>query len=97
MIAAHNRKFQPAGVLLAAVLGLGLAAASRAGTVVVTADRMIDVIAGKVLEHPQITITDGRIAAVAVAGDPLADVTRLQSVAFVMKGGEPVKGPAGRS
>jgi imidazolonepropionase-like amidohydrolase len=31
---------------------------------------------------------------IAVAGDPLADVTRLQSVAFVMKGGNIVKGAA---
>ncbi len=31
---------------------------------------------------------------IAVTGDPLADVTRLQSVSFVMKGGEVVKGPA---
>jgi len=31
---------------------------------------------------------------IAVAGDPLADVSRLQSVAFVMKGGEVIKGPA---
>ncbi|MEA2830954.1 MAG: hypothetical protein QOF22_1702, partial [Bradyrhizobium sp.] len=31
---------------------------------------------------------------IAVAGDPLADVTRLQSVAFVMKGGEVVKSPS---
>ena len=30
---------------------------------------------------------------IAVAGDPLADVTRLQSVAFVMKGGDVVKSP----
>jgi imidazolonepropionase-like amidohydrolase len=29
---------------------------------------------------------------IAVAGDPLADVTKLQSVAFVMKGGQVVKG-----
>jgi len=28
---------------------------------------------------------------IAVAGDPLADVARLQSVTFVMKGGEVVK------
>ncbi|MEA3108898.1 MAG: hypothetical protein QOI88_3503, partial [Gammaproteobacteria bacterium] len=28
---------------------------------------------------------------IGVAGDPLADVTLLQSVAFVMKGGEVVK------
>lgn len=31
---------------------------------------------------------------IAVAGDPLADVSRLQSVAFVMKGGEIVKAAA---
>lgn len=30
---------------------------------------------------------------IAVAGDPLADVTRLQAVAFVMKGGEVVTSP----
>jgi imidazolonepropionase-like amidohydrolase len=31
---------------------------------------------------------------IAVAGDPLADVSVLQSVAFVMKGGEIVKAAA---
>jgi imidazolonepropionase-like amidohydrolase len=31
---------------------------------------------------------------IAVTGDPLADVARLQSVAFVMKGGEIVKAAA---
>ena len=31
---------------------------------------------------------------VGVTSDPLADVKVLQSVAFVMKGGEVVKGPA---
>jgi imidazolonepropionase-like amidohydrolase len=36
----------------------------------------------------------GRYAdVVAVAGDPLADVTELERVTFVMKGGEVVKGP----
>jgi imidazolonepropionase-like amidohydrolase len=43
-----------------------IAAAANADTVVVTADRMVDVLAGRVLDHPQITIVDGRIAAVAV-------------------------------
>jgi len=33
---------------------------------------------------------------IAVAGDPLADVSALQSVAFVMKGGEVVKQSAQR-
>jgi imidazolonepropionase-like amidohydrolase len=31
---------------------------------------------------------------IGVAGDPLADVARLQSVVFVMKGGEVVKSSA---
>jgi imidazolonepropionase-like amidohydrolase len=31
---------------------------------------------------------------IAVAGDPLTDIARLQSVAFVMKGGEVVKSPS---
>ena len=44
----------------------GTAAAPE--TVVVTADRMIDVKSGKVVEHPQITIIDGRIAAIAARG-----------------------------
>jgi len=39
-------------------------------TVVVTADRMVDVLAGRVLERPQITIIDGRISAVATQGAP---------------------------
>jgi imidazolonepropionase-like amidohydrolase len=52
-----------AGILLSC----GLAALARADTVVVTAERMIDVLAGRVVDHPQITIVDGRITAVAAA------------------------------
>jgi imidazolonepropionase-like amidohydrolase len=50
-----------AGILLSC----GIAAMAHADTVVVTADRMIDVLAGRVVDHPQVTIVDGRIAAVA--------------------------------
>jgi imidazolonepropionase-like amidohydrolase len=50
-----------AGILLSC----GIAAMAHADTVVVTADRMIDVLAGRVVDHPQVTIIDGRIAAVA--------------------------------
>jgi imidazolonepropionase-like amidohydrolase len=39
-----------------------------ADTVVVTADRMVDVIAGRMVDHPQITITDGRISSVGAQG-----------------------------
>src|SRR5258708_28779648 len=35
-----------------------------ADTVMVGADRMVDVLTGRVIDHPQITITDGRITAV---------------------------------
>jgi imidazolonepropionase-like amidohydrolase len=45
-------------------LGLAVAGAAGADTVVVTADRLIDVIAARVVDHPVVTITDGRIVAV---------------------------------
>jgi imidazolonepropionase-like amidohydrolase len=44
------------------------ATTAQADTVVVTADRMLDVTTGHLVEHPQITITDGRISAVASQG-----------------------------
>ncbi len=43
-------------------------AAAQAATVVVTADRMLDVATGRMVEHPRITITDGRISAVGSQG-----------------------------
>jgi imidazolonepropionase-like amidohydrolase len=46
----------------------GAASLAQADTVVVTADRMIDVLAGRVVDHPQITIIDGRIAVVGPQG-----------------------------
>ena len=50
-----------------AALTLGFATPAAAETVVVTADRMIDVVSGKVVEHPAIFITDGRITNIADA------------------------------
>lgn len=44
------------------------ASSAQADTVVVTADRMLDVVTGRMVEHPQITITDGRISAVGSKG-----------------------------
>jgi imidazolonepropionase-like amidohydrolase len=64
------------GWLLLVSLGCGLAGESRADTVVVTADRMIDVIAGKVVERPQITITDGRITSVGTQGGAVPAAAR---------------------
>lgn len=51
-----------------AVLASGMLLSANyvhADTVVVTADRMVDVVAGRILPRPQITITDGRITAVS--------------------------------
>ncbi len=53
--------------MLAAFL-LASAAPAAAETVVVTADRMVDVLAGRTVEDPVIVVTDGRIAAVGTAG-----------------------------
>ena len=48
----------------------------HADTVVVTADHMVDVIAGRVVDRPQITITDGRISSVAAQGTPVPQNAR---------------------
>lgn len=56
-----------------AVLAAGLlwsATSAMADTVVVTADRMVDVVAGRMVMQPQITITDGRITAVSTRKEP---------------------------
>jgi imidazolonepropionase-like amidohydrolase len=50
--------------LLLSALFLGAAVPASAETLVVTADRMVDVLAGKVVEEPVVVITDGRIAAI---------------------------------
>lgn len=55
----------------------GLASAAAADTVIVTADRMLDVLNGKVIEHPQITVTDGRITRVATEGAAPGDARRI--------------------
>jgi imidazolonepropionase-like amidohydrolase len=63
--------------ILVALSLLG-ATSSYADTVVVTADHMVDVIAGRVVDRPQITITDGRISSVASQGAPVAaDARRI--------------------
>ena len=60
-------------LLLVAPLSAALAA-----TTVVTAARMIDVLAGRVVERPQILITDERITSVGRQGDPVpADAKRV--------------------
>lgn len=55
--------------LLAAACLAAIACATPAAaeTVIITADRMVDVIAGKVVEHPAVLVTDGRITSIADA------------------------------
>jgi imidazolonepropionase-like amidohydrolase len=62
---ASTARIHSSGIAAAVLLICGAAGMANADTVVVSADRMIDVIAGRVVDRPQITIIDGRIAAVA--------------------------------
>ena len=58
-------------VAFAAASFLLAAPAAGAGTVVVTADRLIDVASGARIEQPQVVITDGRITSVGKQGGAL--------------------------
>lgn len=60
--------------VLAAVL---LSGAAHAETVVVTADRMVDVVAGKTVANPVVVITDGRIVSVSGGANVPADAKRV--------------------
>jgi imidazolonepropionase-like amidohydrolase len=66
---------RPGTVALMAAI-LFLANFAFADTVVVTADRMVDVLAGRTIARPQITITDGRITAVSVQDAAIASGAR---------------------
>ena len=55
-------------LIAGALLGSAVPGAVVADTVVVEADRMVDVLTGRVVDRPQITIIDGRIAAVGAQG-----------------------------
>ena len=61
-------------ILLACVAGLSLLSMAEAKTVVVSADHMLDVASGRLLDNPQVTITDGRITHIGHRGDPMAKV-----------------------
>jgi len=54
--------------MLAAVLAACGTTGALAATTVVTADRMLDVLAGKMVEQPAIVVVDGRIRAVLTQG-----------------------------
>jgi len=65
-------------LLAAALAALCLAPPAPAETTVVTGARMVDVLAGRVVEQPQIVVTDGRISTVGRQGDPApADAKRI--------------------
>jgi imidazolonepropionase-like amidohydrolase len=51
--------------ILAALAALTLVQAAQAETVVVTADSMVDVLAGRAVAQPVVVITDGRISSVS--------------------------------
>src|SRR5688572_27187874 len=57
-------KFALAAVGAAALM----AGAASAKTVAVSADRMVDVVAGRVVERPLVIVTDGGITAVGAQG-----------------------------
>ena len=69
-------KPHPAGAFLGLALACAAVPVARADTVVVSADRMIDVLKGRIIDRPQVTVTDGRITAVGVQGSPVADGAR---------------------
>ena len=54
--------------LVAGLALIGAAAPAAAETVVVTADRMVDVLAGRVVDRPMVVIENGRIARVETGG-----------------------------
>jgi imidazolonepropionase-like amidohydrolase len=56
---------QRAAIIAAALLANAALTPAFADTVVVSADRMVDVLTGRVVDHPLVTITDGRIAAIS--------------------------------
>jgi imidazolonepropionase-like amidohydrolase len=64
---------------LLAMLAATSAGAATAATTVVTADRMLDVLAGKMVDRPAIVVVDGRIQAVLAQGDAAIprDATRI--------------------
>ena len=62
--------------LAALVLCFATSSAFAVDVVVVTADRMLDVLAGRLVERPQVIITDGRITAVGTQAETVPDGAR---------------------
>jgi imidazolonepropionase-like amidohydrolase len=49
------------------LIALAVATPAAAETVIITADRMVDVLSGKTVDYPAVTVTDGRITGIADA------------------------------
>jgi len=65
-------------IVAAAVAAAAAAAVAEAKTVVVTADKLVDVATGKELPRPQLIVVDGRITQVGKQGDAVpAGATRV--------------------
>jgi imidazolonepropionase-like amidohydrolase len=58
-------------LMVAALAALSFTPSAQAEAIVVTAARMVDVLAGREVERPQIVITDDRITSVGRQGDPV--------------------------
>ena len=73
------RKTRATITFLLAALGVLIGTAATAATTVVTADRMLDVLAGKYVDKPAIVVVDGRITAVLAQGAAAIpqDATRI--------------------
>ncbi len=50
---------------------------SMLAALLITAARMVDVVAGKMVERPQVVVTDGRIVSVGQAGDTVPTGSRV--------------------
>jgi imidazolonepropionase-like amidohydrolase len=71
----------------------------RYGMTPMQAIQSATIVAADLLERPNDmgAIEAGKYAdIVAVTGDPLSDITKLEHLSFVMKGGEVVRGEPGR-
>ncbi|HKU17183.1 MAG TPA: amidohydrolase family protein [Steroidobacteraceae bacterium] len=67
-------------IVLAVVLATALVSEAAAETVVVSAAHLVDVLRGRVIDEPQVVITDGRIVSVGQRGAAVpggADVRRI--------------------
>jgi imidazolonepropionase-like amidohydrolase len=80
MVAAQQGMLMRKILLAAALAG----APAQAETVVVTADRMVDVLAGRIVANPMIRIVDGRIAEVtsAAPGSVVIDDPNVKLIAL---------------